>query len=82
MNPILNLEGRFTWMWTDKFFIETQAGNFIWSDPGYNGDNTLTKTNLTYKQYCREAGAPGFGRCKGNHIINVYCGDQVIVKEA
>ena len=38
---LLNLIGDFTWLWNDIFFIETEQGNFVWSDPEYNGDNTI-----------------------------------------
>jgi len=76
---IFDTVGQFTWLWDDRFFIETKDhGNFIWSDPGYDGDNTIRKCSISYKQYLKENDID-FGRDKGPHIIAEYCGVNVVV---
>lgn len=77
---ILELTGYFTWLWDDRFFIETPRGNFIWSDPGYNGSNEIRKIEQTYDAFLAEHDLP-FGRCKGTHMIKDYCGSEVQVIE-
>ena len=72
----LNDYGSFTWMWDQKFFIETDKGNYIWSDPGYGGDNTLRPYWGTYQDYLQDTGIP-YGRDKGKHPIKAYCGEEV-----
>lgn len=64
--------GDFTWNFGNKFFIETAEGNFIWSDPDYNGDNTIRKFNGTLQDYFGDS----FGRDKGKHYISDYCGTE------
>lgn len=72
-SKVLELLGSFTWMWDDKFFIETAEGNFIWRDPNYpGGDNTIKSYDGSLKQYCRKTGIP-FGRDKGKHFLKNYC---------
>lgn len=75
-NYILNLEGHFTWFWNDKFFIETIQGCFIWSDPDYNGDNSLVEYSGTYADFLNEQDVE-FGRDKGVHLIKDYCGEDI-----
>jgi len=75
----LNTIGEFTWSFSDKFFIETDVGNFVWSDPDYQGDNTIVLFRGSYKDWCREIGIP-FGRDKGKHTIEGYCGKDVIIR--
>lgn len=72
MSAIFNLQGEFTWMWNDVFFIETSQGNFIWSDPDYGGNNTIKHYPHTYGEFLQEADLP-FGRSKGCHIVGHYC---------
>lgn len=72
----LDTVASFTWCWADEFFLETEHGNYIWSDPDYNGDNTIRPYGGDYKYYCKESNIP-FGRDKGTHRIRDYCGDQV-----
>lgn len=69
--------GDFTWDFGMNFFVETEHGNYIWSDPDYRGDNTLKKYDGTHKDYFGRL----WGRGKGQHIIADYCGDDVIVIE-
>jgi hypothetical protein len=80
MDEILDLEGEFTWLWSEVFFIETKKGNFIWLSPEYNGDHTITRTEMTYRDYLLYIDVP-YGRSKGKHIIRQYCGDDVEVKK-
>lgn len=72
----LDTVGDFTWFWSDIFFIETTIGNFVWSDPDYNGDNTIKQFDGDIKKFCKEVRYP-HGRCKGKHTIGKYCGNQV-----
>jgi hypothetical protein len=73
MENLLDMEGEFTWDFGSNFFIETSIGNFIWSDPDYNGDNTIRKYDGIVQDYFKGT----FGRDKGSHIIRSYCGDEV-----
>jgi len=71
-HEVANLVGDFTWDFSCYFFIETNEGNFIWSDPDYQGDNTIKATNLSYEQWINGS----VGRSKGKHIISHYCGED------
>jgi hypothetical protein len=66
----------FTWNYHSEFLLETNNGNYIWSDPDYNGNNTIKKYNGTYKEWCEVNNIP-FGREKGVHKISEYCGTDV-----
>lgn len=72
----LNDGADFTWSFGMTFFIKTNKGNYIWSDPEYYGDNTLTKFdgNL-YEWYKYEK--ISYGRHKGIWTIGDYCGPDV-----
>lgn len=76
MTLTLDMVGDFVWSFGQNFFVETEVGNFIWSDPDYNGDNTLKKFDGDYKKWCRFEHIP-YGRSKGKHVIRRYCGDEV-----
>lgn len=77
------LMGEFTWDFGCHFFIETNEGNFVWSDPDYNGDNSIIKFTGTVNDYMTDYGANPdmYGRDKGTHLISTYCGDDFIFKE-
>lgn len=77
---LITLEGDFTWDFGQQFFIETAEGNFVWSDPGYNGDNTIREVKANYNDWIHETHIP-FGRSKGNHIIGHYCGADFVFEE-
>ncbi len=72
----LNTIASFTWSFNHSFFVETNEGNFVWSDPEYGGDNTIRKFNGDYKKWCKKEKIP-FGRDKGMHTIGEYCGHDV-----
>ena len=74
-NHLLGCEGNFVWGFWREFYVETEEGNFIWSDPDYGGDNSFRYTEKTYHEWIGDA----FGRDKGRHTILSYCGDQIIV---
>jgi hypothetical protein len=76
----LDDEGDFTWDFGCQFFIETSKGNYIWSDPDYNGDNTIKKFSGTINDYFNHPDI-AWGRDKGRHIIRNYCGDDVKIVE-
>lgn len=83
LDQIKNLTGDFAWDFGCYFFIETEVGNFIWSDPEYNGDGSIRPTDKTYIEYIRSSKIP-FMRDKGTHKIGEYCktiirvGDMVL----
>lgn len=68
-----NLVGEFTWLFGQEFFIETPKGNFIWSDPDYQGSGQIREYKGGLGRYLKETGVP-YGRDKGKHIISEYCG--------
>jgi len=70
----MNMLGKFTWDFGQCFFIETEVGNFVWSDPDYNGDNSIKPFRGTVQDYFGK----GYGRCKGEHIVSCYCGEDFI----
>lgn len=71
----LNDTAEFIWMWSSEFFLITDEGNYVWSDPGYGGDNTIRKSELDYGQYCDKHDME-YGRSKGTHIIGSYTGNE------
>jgi hypothetical protein len=73
---LLNEYGDFTWGFSSLFLIETSFGLFIWSDPGYNGNNTIRPYHGRVKDFCNP-----YGRMKGRHLISRYCGDQFTFME-
>jgi hypothetical protein len=79
-SELLNLMGSFTWFWCELFFIETKKGNFVWSDPDYNGDNTIKLFSGSIFDFHKQSGYD-YGRCKGEHQIYRKCGDQIIFVE-
>ena len=68
----------FTWDFGMMFYVETPVGNYEWQDPGYGGDNTLRKVNVSLKEWLKDV---PFGRDKGTHVISDYCGEDVIIIE-
>lgn len=66
----------FTWGFNHEFFLETDIGNFVWSDPDYQGDNTIRPTDMDYGTWVG-ADRGLFGRDKGKHRIGDYCGEDV-----
>lgn len=74
----------FTWMWDDRFHLETEDGKaYIWSDPDYGGDNTIRPTFKTQADYAKEfeGKSMAWGRDKGKHTIRDYCGEDVEIIE-
>lgn len=76
---------QFTWGFDSRFLIrkydfyhKVSYGDFyVWSDPEYNGDNTIKKyegypQHFTGKNFC--------GRNKGHHSIYAFCGDSVKIE--
>lgn len=70
---LVNVTGLFTWLWDCHFHIETDVGNFLWSDPDYNGDDTIRPCG-TYAEILDEFQID-FGREKGRHRIGDYTGE-------
>lgn len=69
-----NLVGDFTWDFGQEFFVQTSAGNFVFSDPEYNGDRTLRPYKGTLRQWLKG----GYGRDKGKHLVREFCGDFIL----
>jgi len=71
----------FTYCWGCTFFLETPEGNFEWSDSDYpGGDNTITPFDGTLKDFLNKINIQ-YGRCKGQHTIEAYCGEEVKILE-
>ena len=68
---LLNCYGDFTWSFGSLFLIETEFGMFVWSDPGYNGNNVIRPYDGRIKDFFNP-----YGRMKGRHLVSRYCGDQ------
>jgi hypothetical protein len=66
----------FSWNYGDEFFLETDKGNFVWSDPDYQGDNTIRPFEGNHSDWLNENGLE-FSRDKGQHTIEGYCGKDV-----
>ena len=75
---LLGLDGKFTWLFGQEFFVETEIGNWIWKDPEC-GDNSFTPYKGTWEEFYKEFGL--HGRSKGKHYIADYCGTQFTVAE-
>lgn len=73
---ILGKIANFTWSFGTEFFLETDAGNFVWNDPDYCGDNSIKPFDGSYKDWCRELKIP-YGRDKGTKVIREYCGESI-----
>lgn len=78
-NIFLNSIGTFGWDFGSNFFIETKFGNFIWSDPDYNGNNHIKKFYGDLETFCQNSNIP-YIRDKGNHVIQDYVGNDVILE--
>ena len=68
---LLNEMGEFTWDFGHFFVIQTRFGMFVWSDPGYGGDNTMKPYLGRFKDFFYP-----YGRDKGTHLISRYCGEE------
>lgn len=78
-SQLLQIMGDFTWYWGQDWFIETEIGNFHWKDPDYgSGDNIMTKFDGNIQAF-RKFLNVDFGRDKGRHDIERYCGKDFIV---
>lgn len=76
LEDLLDQVGEFTYMWGHRFFVETSLGNFLWSDPDYDGDNSIRQFHGSYKDACKFLDV-SFGRDKGKHVVRAYCGDKI-----
>ena len=73
----LDTMANFTWSFHDKWFLATDNGNYVWSDPEYyGGTNEIVRFDGTYHDWIKFENIP-FGRCKGKHTIGNYCGKDV-----
>lgn len=68
---LLGLTGEFLWDFGQYFLIQTERGNFVWSDPDYSGDDTIRPFNGDYDAFLTTANVP-FCRSKGTHVIANY----------
>lgn len=74
---LADMMGDFTWDFGQKFFIETSVGNFVWSDPDYNGDGFIERYNGTIQSWF----GGSYGRDKGTHRIGSYCGNFTYIED-
>ena len=65
--------GVFTFGWSEEFFVETNKGNFIFSDPGFGGDNTMRPFYGSIDGWVQ--GLPYAAINKGRHVIKDFCGN-------
>ena len=72
--------GDFTWNFGEEFLIETKFGNFIWSDPDYQGTGEIHSFKGDVKAWNKKNNIP-YGRSKGKHQIGRYCGDFKLVED-
>jgi hypothetical protein len=75
---IRNLFGDFTFDYKDEFFISTEKGNFVFSDPKYGGSGELKKYDGSRKNW-EESKAKVFGPI--NHFLDYVCGDFKYVEK-
>ena len=78
-DELANLLGEFSWDFGQLFFIETERGNFVWSDPDYNGDNTIRPFAGTYQDFTKKANVE-FCRSKGHRTIGAYVDADFVYK--
>ena len=66
----------FTWGFGCLFILEAgKKGDFVWSDPDYQGDNSIVPYDVKKFGPKADFASPGLmGRCKGTHRIGDYCG--------
>lgn len=77
---LLNSTAEFSWSFGQEFFLETSFGNFVWSDPDYDGDNTVRRFDGDITDWIHHNRLP-FVRCKGTHFISGYVGEDFIYVE-
>lgn len=77
---LLSETANFIWMFDHRFFVETKFGNFVWSDPDYNGNDTVTPFKGSYNGFCNISGTL-FGRCKGQRLIRDFIGNSFTLKK-
>lgn len=76
---LLQVRGRFAWAHGPDWLIETPIGNFHWSDPDYNGDNTIRPYQGDSLGFSKEFLHGNPIRDKGFHDIERYCGTEFTV---
>ena len=73
-NLSLDTFAEFTRSSGHEFLLKIGDRFFVWSDPDYEGDNTIRP----FKGNPQNFTAPGFmGRDRGTHSIGAYCGTDV-----
>ena len=79
---MLNLSdfGIFTFIYEEDFFVETDKGNYIWSNPYYGGNNEITSFNGDIKDWLNSKENVNSIN-KGRHKILSYCGKDVKIEE-
>jgi hypothetical protein len=79
---LLGTMGHFTWSQGKEWLVETDLGNFIWSDPNYgDGDDTLTFFEGGHDEFYALAGVqPEVCKDKGDNLILNKCGQDIDLK--
>lgn len=62
----------FHWGFGPEWVLETKKGIWIWSDPEYDGDNTIKYWPGTYCEFLKHRSI-GYCRSKGRHIVSKIC---------
>jgi hypothetical protein len=72
---LLNTVGYFSWSGIDhRFFIQTEVGNFEFSDPQFKGGtNIITRYNGSFRDWSKDKKPWG----KGMFSVIEYCGEEV-----
>jgi len=63
IEDLMDIPFQVTWLWTDKFHLESKDISLVWSSPDYNGDNSI-EVVVGYGAYLKLIDV-AFGRDKG-----------------
>ncbi len=72
----LDTVAQFTWGWDEEFFMETNDGNFVFSDAEYGGTGTIRRFNGYYADWLKGKNVT-YGRDKGRQTVRQFCGANV-----
>lgn len=62
-----------------SFFIETNFGNFFWTEPCFDEVNYINPTYLTFDQAVKIFSSPFSNRVKEKHILGKFCGSNLVI---
>ena len=79
---LLKLPAKVTFFPGHDCFLETEQGNFVWSDPEYGGDNTLRPHTGLLSDFIERIKPAVIGMALGKKSIQDCCGDRVVLEVA